>query len=77
MSGAKAQEATQEPGRATWLCVQQPEKGRYRLTNDPARGRRAAWYGSLPQGRETNSYGANAVSTREGNEARTKAQGQS
>jgi hypothetical protein len=53
-----------------------PGKGRYRLTNDPARDGRAARRGNPPE-TETQTNGANAVRTCEGNEARPNAQGQS
>jgi hypothetical protein len=55
---------------------QRPEKGRYRLTNDLACDGRAARRGNPPE-TETQTNGANAVRTCEGNEARPNAQGQS
>lgn len=53
-----------------------PGKGGHRLNNDPARNGRAARRGNPPE-TETQTNGANAVRTCEGNEARPNAQGQS
>jgi hypothetical protein len=53
-----------------------PGKGRYRLTNDPACDGCAARCGN-PSETETQTNGASAVRTREGNEAWPNAQGQS
>jgi hypothetical protein len=53
-----------------------PGKGRDRFNNDPARDGRAARRRNPPE-TETQTNGANAVRTREGNEAWPNAQGQS